>query len=226
MNAHWILIGEVIGGGLFGGICGWNIPRVIQPWCQYQERQLLITLSTALLCGLMVSRTEDPLAQVAMGVLSVGLMALTLIDLRTHRLPREISYATLGLGVPWLIGSAVMSGDHYRVGGLVLGALGALVVMAGLYLISRGGLGDGDVRLSPLLGAYLGWIGPAEVIGGFYLSFVLGAIAGVILMMGSTAHRKTAIPFGPFLAAGTLLVIVLPSSIIDLVTFDILNPHM
>jgi leader peptidase (prepilin peptidase)/N-methyltransferase len=226
MNAHWILIGEIIGGGLFGGLCGWNIPRVIEPWCQYQERQPLIALSTAVLCGVMVSRTADPFAQVAMCVLSVGLMALTLIDLRTHRLPREISYATLGLGVPWLIGSAVMSGDHYRVVGLALGALGAFVVMAGLYLISRGGLGDGDVRLSPLLGAYLCWFGPAEVIGGLYLSFVLGAIVGVSLMVCSAADRKTALPFGPFLAAGTLLVLVLPSSVLNLLTFEILNPHM
>lgn len=175
-------------------------------------------MTTAALFGLMVVRNTDIWAYLAFCVLCTGLIALTLIDLGTHRLPREISYLTLGLGAPMLMVSALVSGDRMRLLGLLLGAGSALVVMLFLYVISRGGLGDGDVRLSPLLGAYLGWISPSAVVSGFLLSFIFGAVVGVLLMVFDSADRKTALPFGPFLAVGTLVTIVLPPSVLSVLS--------
>lgn len=216
MNDLWILAIGVVGAGW-----GWIIPRLIEPWCHWRSHRPVIAATTALLCIFMTTQTADRLAGVAFCILSVGLVALTLIDLRTHRLPREISYLTLGLGAPVLVVSTVLSNDWYRLWGMVVGAGSALVVMSLLYWVSRGGLGDGDVRLSPVLGSYLGWIGPHAVIGGFFLSFVLGAIVGVLLLVFTAADRRTAIPFGPFLATGTLLALVLPSPIISILSFGL-----
>lgn len=117
-----------------------------------------------------------------------------------------------------LLVSAFVSGDRERSLGLLLGAGGALLVMLLLYVVSKGGLGDGDVRLSPLLGAYLGWISPSALVSGFLLSFFLGAVVGVLLMIFDSADRKTALPFGPFLAVGTLVTIVLPPSVLSVLS--------
>jgi leader peptidase (prepilin peptidase)/N-methyltransferase len=209
---------EIILGCSIGALCGWHIPRLIEPWCQWHSRKISISVITAALFGLMVMRITDIWAYLAFCVLCTGLIALTLIDLRTHRLPREITYITLGLGGPMLLVSAFVSGDRERSLGLLLGAGGALLVMLLLYIVSKGGLGDGDVRLSPLLGAYLGWISPSALVSGFLLSFFLGAVVGVLLMIFDSADRKTALPFGPFLAVGTLVTIVLPPSVLSVLS--------
>ena len=87
--------------------------------------------------------------------------------------------------------------------------------MATLYVVSKGGLGDGDVRLSPLLGAYLGWLGLGFVPVGLFLGFLFGAVVGVAAMALGRAGRRTAIPFGPFLAAGTIVAVFVGQSVID-----------
>ena len=74
---------------------------------------------------------------------------------------------------------------------MLLGAAITLAVMGVVYLASRGGMGDGDVRLSPLLGAYLGCLNPGFAPVGLFFGFLLGAIVGVSLMVtrqGRPAH--------------------------------------
>lgn len=207
----------VLVGGL-GALCGWAIPAVVALWCQRPKHRFLIALVTASLFVLMVESVPGRMAQAAFCLLCLGLVVLTLIDLQTYRLPREISYTTLVLGVPILTLSALVNGESFRIWGLVLGAVGALIAMGTLYLMSRGAMGDGDVRLSPLLGAFLGWLGLRAVVHGFLLSFILGAVAGVLLLILTKADRRTALPFGPFLAAGTLATIVLPPSALSVLS--------
>jgi leader peptidase (prepilin peptidase)/N-methyltransferase len=89
----------------------------------------------------------------------------------------------------------------------LLGAGIALAIMGAIYVASRGGMGDGDVRLAPLLGLHLGYLKPGIVPIGLFLGFLIGAVVGVALMSVSKAGRKTALPFGPFLAAGTVLAV-------------------
>ncbi|MGI6278507.1 MAG: prepilin peptidase [Patescibacteria group bacterium] len=72
-----------------------------------------------------------------------------------------------------------------------------------LYLLTKKkGLGFGDVQIGFLLGLLLGY--PAIVVC-LYLSFLTGAITGVILMITGKAKLKTAIAFGPFLVLSTFV---------------------
>jgi leader peptidase (prepilin peptidase) / N-methyltransferase len=148
-------------------------------------------------------------------VLASGLVALSWIDLKTQRLPRTIIYATAAIGVPLLCVAALVKDEPRRMWTMVIGAAGALAFMAIVYVVSRGGMGDGDVRLSPLLGAYLGWLNPGMVAMGFFLAFLFGAVVGVVVMIISRGGRKTAVPFGPFLAAGTMAAVWLGQPMID-----------
>ena len=78
-------------------------------------------------------------------------------------------------------------------------------------------MGDGDVRLSPLLGAYLGWLNPGLAAVGLFFGFLTGAIVGVVVLVAKRGDRKTAVPFGPFLALGTVLAIFFGQQYIDFI---------
>ena len=77
-----------------------------------------------------------------------------------------------------------------------------LVIMLGIYLISRGGLGEGDVKLTPCLGL---WLGFENTLVALLLSFVIGAIIGLAYMRLKNKKMNFAIPFGPFLCLGALI---------------------
>ncbi len=176
---------------------------------------LVLELGTAALFVAIVLRFEDSVETVAFCVLVAGLLALSWIDLRIKRLPREISYTTLAIGAPLLVVAALVDDEPRRIWTMVLGAVLATLFMWAVHVLSRGGMGDGDVRLSPLLGAYLGWLGLAYVPVGLFLAFLAGSIVGVIGMIVGRAGRRTALPFGPFLAIGTVVAVFVGDAIID-----------
>lgn len=150
-------------------------------------------------------------------VLAASLVALSAIDLRTTRLPREITYTTMLLTAPLLAVAALLRDEPQRILGMLLGAALALGIMGAIHVAARGGMGDGDVRLAPLLGLHLGWLNPGIVPVGLFFGFLLGAVVGVAIMVTRRGDRRTAVPFGPFLAAGTVLGVFLGQDFIDLV---------
>ena len=177
---------------------------------------LVLELSTGLLFGLTAWHFGLSWRTPAYCVLMAGLVALTWIDLRTRRLPREITYVTAALGVPLLVVAALVERSPQRIWMMLLGAAISLAIMGLIYLASRGGMGEGDVRLSPLLGAYLGWLNPGLAPVGLFFGFACGALVGVVLLVAKRGDRKTAVPFGPFLALGTVLAIFFGQAYIDM----------
>lgn len=191
----------------------------ILSWCRLRGRcrwchraigieSLVAEALGAVLCALVTVRIDRPLVVVSYWILCTGLMALVIIDIRSLRLPRRITYWTAALGIPLMAMEAVRIDQPERISAAVVGGALALLGMGVLYLVSRGSLGDGDVRLSPLLGMYLGWTNTFLLISGFFLAFVLGAMVGVMLMVAGRAGRRSALPFGPFLAIGTVIALL------------------
>ena len=100
---------------------------------------------------------------------------------------------------------------RHGAGHLVHAAIGLAAALAFyliLALIYPAGIGWGDVKLSGLLGLYLGWAGPGELVIGLAAGFVLAAVAGVALIAAGKATRRSQIAFGPFMLAGALAVII------------------
>lgn len=176
---------------------------------------LVLELSTSFLFGLTAWHFGLSWRTPAYCVLMAGLVALSWIDLKTKRLPRSIIYWTAILGVPLLCVAALAEHQPERIWMAALGAAISLAVMAFIYWASRGGMGDGDVRLSPLLGAYLGFLNPGLALVGLFFGFALGAVVGLALMLAKRAGRRTEVPFGPFLALGTVVAIFYGQAYID-----------
>ena len=76
------------------------------------------------------------------------------------------------------------------------------------------GMGMGDVKLAAVLGLYLG----ASVAVALFVAVIAGAIVGavVIARRGVQEGRKTAVPFGPFLALGGIVALLIGPQIIHL----------
>ncbi len=176
---------------------------------------IVIELATATLFVVMALEFGADAALPAYCILAAVLVAQTWIDLHTQRLPREITYTGLVLGAIALTVAALVRDEPERIWQMVLGAGIGLVLMWTIYIASKGGMGDGDVRFAPLLGMYLGWLNPGLVPVGLFFGFLAGAIVGVALMARGEAGRRTAVPFGPFLALGTVVAIVVGQSFID-----------
>lgn len=130
---------------------------------------------------------------------------LVVIDLRTHRLPDRLVLPTLGALILLAVVDAALTRDAAS---LIRGGLG-LLILGGFYallrLISRDGMGGGDVKLAAAIGLVLGWHGWQELIVGAAAAFVLGALFAGALMLLRRADGATRIAFGPWMIAGAVL---------------------
>ncbi len=178
-------------------------------------RGILVVAGTGALWSGLALRFGDTWELPAYLVLAAALMLLSMIDLDHQILPNRVVYPTT-LAVLALLGVATALdgvGDPYLTA-LACGA-GAFVVFFTLHLVSPRGMGFGDVKLSFVLGLALGWFGVGETVVGLFLGFVYGAVIGVMLLATGIRSRKDAVPFGPFLAAGTLTAVFVGTAIVD-----------
>jgi leader peptidase (prepilin peptidase)/N-methyltransferase len=110
---------------------------------------------------------------------------------------------------------AVADGAWSAYGRALLGGVALFAFYLVLALVYPAGMGLGDVKLAGVLGMALAWLGWGVWLVGAFLGFLLGAVVGLGLMAVRRAGRRTAIPFGPFMVAGTLLAIVWGQDIAD-----------
>jgi leader peptidase (prepilin peptidase)/N-methyltransferase len=139
-------------------------------------------------------------------VLFAALVAISVIDLEHYIVPNRILIPLTAAAVPLLALTVLDSraGPDDFIRGLLGGVVGFSVMFI-LNLISPRGMGMGDVKMSFPLGLYLGFLGWGALVLGFFTAFLLGALVGVALMATKRRGRKDAVPFGPFLAAGTVV---------------------
>ena len=135
-------------------------------------------------------------------------VALTLIDLETHRLPNAIVLPSYLVAGGLFAFACVLGADGAS---LVRAAIGGVVLFAfygALRLIGPGAMGGGDVKLAGVIGMYLGWLGWGALAVGAFAAFFLGGAFGLALLGLRRAGRRTAIPFGPWMLLGALAGIV------------------
>jgi leader peptidase (prepilin peptidase)/N-methyltransferase len=127
---------------------------------------------------------------------------------------RALGGATL---VAWglLLTASIGSGAHSLEGAATGAALFAGPFF-GIALLYPEGMGHGDVKLGLLLGMFVGYLGvPGLILVALFLSVLCGGTLGAIPRLMSGGDRKTEIPFGPYLALGSVLAIFCGEKILD-----------
>lgn len=143
------------------------------------------------------------------------LVVLSFIDLEHKLLPNRIVLPSIAAGAALLAVSAALGpGLEAWVRAVAAGAA-SFAAFLGLALVYPAGMGMGDVKLSALLGMFLGYLGWGRVFVGFFAAFLAGAVGGMALIAAGRGGRKSQVPFGPYLALGTAVGILYGSPIVE-----------
>jgi leader peptidase (prepilin peptidase)/N-methyltransferase len=192
-------------------LAAWLKPGGRCPVCRHRlaARCLLVPLANAALFAAAAVRFGADWALPAYLLFFAALLAISVIDFRLQIIPNRIVYPAIFVSVPLLALAALAQHDGSR---LVRALIGAALAWSGLliiHLISPAGMGFGDVRLSFLLGLFLGWLSYGHIVTGLFLGFLLGAVVGLVLVVLRVRARTDHVPFGPFLAAGAGLTVLI-----------------
>lgn len=172
------------------------------------RQRMTLTAVVAVVFGALAGASAGRTALLpAFVLLALACATLAIIDFETKRLPdRLVLVAAVGGAVLLVLAAAVDDAWHP----LLRAAEGAAAVFAVLFLlvlIAPNGFGLGDVKIGGVLGGYLGWFGWKYVYYGIFAGFLLGALVAIVLLLTRRGTMKTAIPFGPTLMLGPVLVL-------------------
>ena len=168
----------------------------------------IVELATGALYAAVALAAGDAL-DLALGLLLVtALVPITIIDLEHRIIPNLITGPAALAAVV-----AILALDP----GFLPEALAAAAGAGGFFLltavISPRGMGMGDVKLVAMLGLYLGRAVAPAILIALVAGVVIGA--GIIARRGMTEGRRTAVPFGPFLALGGIVALFWGPWILD-----------
>jgi leader peptidase (prepilin peptidase)/N-methyltransferase len=139
------------------------------------------------------------------------MIVVTLIDYDARIIPDSITLPGVAVGILASLVTPVTFLDA-----LIGAALGFFLLLAIAWGYEKvtgvEGMGGGDIKLAALLGAFLGWQGLVVTI---FLASLGGTLVGGLLMVVGRGGRKTALPFGTFLAPVAVIVYIWGSEILS-----------
>jgi len=190
-----------------------NIPLLSWLWLRgrcsscrtpISARYPLVELLTALLSAAAAWKWGVSVQTAGALLLIWTLVALAFIDLDTTLLPDSLTLPLLWLGLLFNLG-----GHFASLPEAVVGAMAGYLVLWSVYWLfklatGKEGMGYGDFKLLAAIGAWLGWqMLPVTLL----LSSVVGALAGIAMIVLVKHDRRVPIPFGPYLAGGGLVAL-------------------
>jgi prepilin peptidase CpaA len=132
------------------------------------------------------------MSSLAAGVLTAGLLAATVIDLRSRRIPNVLTATMIGVG----IGLAAAGAGGATLGAALAGlTLGFMLMLPGYAL---GATGAGDVKLMAAVGSL---VGPALVVYAFLCTAIVGGALAIVVAARRRRFRTTLIQTGRLVAS-------------------------
>jgi len=196
-------------------------PLTPLPGLRLDGKYLFVHLSMIVLYVLAALRFDEESVGLLVGYLFLFAMLLTLsvIDVELFRLPDLIVLPSLVVSLVLVVVVSLIDDTPVQIRYALAGAglyFGFLLLA---HLIYPRGMGFGDVKLAAVMGLYVGWLGtsyPAAiglVLWAMLIGFVAGSLIGIALL--AVRRRSKQIPFGPFLALGTVVAVLLSSGLVS-----------
>ena len=184
---------------------GWKIQRryFIEATRTPLTRNAIVWSSAIVGAILFVAAQMRPGMPSVMTVAMIGALS-AYVDAQTHRLPNAYTVAMgIGVTVGVVVGVIISPLWQQRLIGCVAGALIWTIPIA---LLNRlpGGMGGGDVKLAPVLGAMVGTVGIQAAVSSLALSFVLAGFAALWKIVIGSAGTKSRVPMGPWMIGSAL----------------------
>ena len=138
-------------------------------------------------------------------VLIYLLTVITFIDVDHMIIPDKLVFLGLLTGFAALFSGANPIGwRDALLGVFVYGGLLYLPGLAGKRIFKKDAMGIGDVKLGAMMGLFLGW---KMIIMSLYAAFFVASAVGLTALVTGRLRTGDRVPFGPFLAAGTLVTL-------------------
>ena len=137
-----------------------------------------------------------------------GMYLLAKVDYHEKKIPNKIVLALLLFRLGFLAYEVFSNLEYWKTVVVypVLGAIIGGVIMAIAMLLSRKGVGMGDVKMFIMIGAF---VGSSEIIATMFYTFLISAVGGIGLIIFKKASVKESVPMAPFACAGIVLEYVL-----------------
>jgi leader peptidase (prepilin peptidase) / N-methyltransferase len=184
-------------------------------------RYLVVELATGILFASTVAVWGlDPLVP-ALLVFVWALVVATAIDLEHRIIPNRLTYRLPLVLVPLLVLAAAALGawsDLWRalIAGVALPAVMLLLSEAFRFVRGQPGIGMGDIKLAVSIGLVVGYLGGVELVVFAYASVISAVVIALALVVAGRAKLASRIPFGPYLAVGSLVPVLFGGPATDL----------
>jgi len=171
-----------------------------------------VELSTGLGLILIANFVASPVLAVFYSLMFLFLVVIFVFDIQCMLIPDGVVNSAIVISFLFNLGGNIYWG-HWSISsifvdGLIAGA-GVFLFLGFIHWVTKKkGLGWGDVKVGALMGLVLG---VDKVIVALFLSFVIGAIIGLVLVVINKKEMKSKVPFAPFLVVGTIISMMVGS---------------
>lgn len=175
----------------------------------------LVELSTAIGFGIVAWLVSPIGLAVTLALMVLLTVVLAAIDFRLMRLPSAIVYPAYPMVIAGLLVDALV---RHHPDWLLRGLAGAGIAFAiygGIWLVYPAGIGLGDVRLVPLVGFVLAYLGWAQLAVGLLAGPVVGLLLALATARPGLGFAKRRVPYGPAILAGLWVGLTLGATVAD-----------
>jgi len=137
-------------------------------------------------------------------ILSSALVIIAFIDLNEQIVPDVISLPGIAIGLILSFFVHYISFVDSALGVVIGGGIILIIGMVGSVIFKKEAMGGGDVKLAAMIGAFLGW---RYIVISLFLGFFLGALVGIFLILSKIKRKEDMVPFGPFIALGSIITL-------------------
>ncbi len=182
-------------------------------------RYVSADLLTGLVFGLLAFRFGVSFKLAPYLLLGAVLVVLSLVDAETHLLPNVVVWPSIWVAtIMTLVLSQVLDDARFVTAALGGAVFGGFIGIS--HLVYARGMGRGDVKLALLLGLFVGWVSvdPLDAVRLVLYAMVLALLGGALIGLAFNALMKRGraeIPFGPSLAAGSLIIIIVSQPVLS-----------
>ena len=154
----------------------------------------------------------DPLLP-ALLVFTWSLGVATVIDLEFRIIPNRLTLRLPLVLLPLIFGAAAFDGAWVDLRRAVIAGIavpGVMFLLSEAFRLLRGqpGIGMGDIKLAISIGLVVGYLGGLELVVFAYATIISAVVIAIGLMLAGRAKLASRIPFGPYLAVGSLLTVL------------------
>ncbi len=147
-------------------------------------------------------------------ILTPMLISVFITDLKTQTIPNRLILTIFEVGLIFVFAQGIQNlniAKDMLLGMLVGGGVFLLITIIGGLIAGKEAMGFGDVKLMAALGLYLGAVNIALI---SVISFVVGALVSIVLLIIGKSKKDGYVPFGPFIAIATFITIFIPTGLL------------